>query len=120
MFTVAGIAAITGPTVLFETKEDILHFVLIAIAWPICITVAFFVVCIELYKHRISEKVKDKVDMIKKDPTSISHICIKDLRLILFANRLNAINIDDKLIDKVKSSLIDRSFEDYLLKIKDK
>jgi hypothetical protein len=121
MVLFAGLlAALKGPNDLLSDSNDGMHLVLIAITWPFCIILLTLVMFIEVYKIKLCKKIEDKVNMIKKDPTSVGLINIKDLRLILFASKINAINVDDKFISKVKSSLIDRSFEDYLLKIKDK
>jgi hypothetical protein len=117
MLLFAGlIAALIGPEDMLIDGSDGIHLALIAITWPLCAIGITLIMSFEIYKDKLCRKVEDKVNMLKKDLTNVEDINTKDLKLILFANKLGAISIHDKLIDKVKSSLIDRSFEDHILK----
>jgi len=103
---------------LFTEMGDIIVFAVLTVTWPIAFLTLIIIGLLEFYKHRVFEKVRSNVYMIRDDYTTIEQINIKDLKYILFATKIGAIHVDDKLINKVKQSISDRSFEDHLLSSK--
>ncbi len=101
-----------------EDREDGFFFILLISIWPITLAIIGTMLTFEYYKGKVRRRIGDKLDAIKKDPTTMGQLSVDDLKYIVFAAKIEAVVADDKLIEKVKHNITDRSFEEYLLKSK--
>ena len=112
-----SIALLFAFTIIKTLKDDPILGLVIAITWPLTFFTLVAIYAWEAYRTNIGNRVSAilvKYDCYSID-TAVDKLSLKELKLLLWANRIGCLGLSLKTVSSIEKRLVDMNFENTFL-----
>lgn len=99
-----------------EFKDDeSVGFVICFALWPLTLVMILMITLFEMYKNLLKKEVMGYIPDTSRLDTQLDNLNVKQLKMVLRAERIGAIHLSEKAKEQASKIIIDRSFEENFL-----